>query len=170
MSDSNDPNGPAPDGSGPASPAGPAAAPTGQPAAYPPPAQGAPPAYGPPPTYPAAPPAYNAAPPAYGAASGAPAYGAYQAPAKTNTLAIVSLISAIAGFTFVPFIGSIVAVVTGHMSLSQIKRSGEGGHGLGLTGTILGWVGLALALLGIIFIAALIPFFVANYPEMRINM
>ena len=44
----------------------------------------------------------------------------------------------------IPFIGSIVAVITGHMSLSQIKRTGEGGRGLGLAGTIVGWVGIGL--------------------------
>ena len=54
----------------------------------------------------------------------------------------------------------LTAVITGHMSLSQIKRTGEGGRGLGLTGTILGWVGIALGILMIIAVLALIPFFV----------
>ena len=61
-----------------------------------------------------------------------------------------------------PFIGSITAVITGHMSLSQIKQRGEGGRGLGLTGTILGWVGIGLILLSIIVLLAFVPFFVAN--------
>jgi hypothetical protein len=32
----------------------------------------------------------------------------------------------------------------GHISLNQIKRSGEGGRGMALAGIIVGWAGLAL--------------------------
>lgn len=133
------------------------------------------PAYGqptPPPAYgqPAPqPPAYSQAPagyPAYGAPAypAAPAYGA-PAGAKTNTLAIVSLIASISGFIILPFIGSIVGIITGHMSLSQIKRTGEGGRGMGLAGTIVGWVGLALAIIGTIIFFAWISWFVTNYGD-----
>ena len=97
--------------------------------------------------------------PAYGAA---PTYGGYPAPAKTNTLAIVSLISSLVGIFIVPFIGSIVGVITGHMSLSQIKRNGEQGRGLGLAGTIIGWVGIALGIILLIIIIALIGYAAAN--------
>lgn len=154
------------------------------PAAYPPPAYGQPaqpaspaygepaaPAYGEPaaPTYgaPAAPaygaPAYGQpAAPAYGAAPAYPAaqpYGGYGYPAapKTNTLAIVSLVSAIAAWVIVPVIGSIVAVITGHMSLKQLKTNGEGGRGLALSGTIVGWVGIGFTvLIAAIFIPVII--------------
>lgn len=46
-------------------------------------------------------------------------------------------------------IGSIVAVVTGHMGRKQIKESGgmQGGDSLAMFGLILGWVGIALNLL-----------------------
>lgn len=54
------------------------------------------------------------------------------APQKTNTLAIFALISA--------FLISILGIVLGHISLSQIKKTGEGGRGLALAGTILGYV------------------------------
>lgn len=54
-----------------------------------------------------------------------------------NTLAVVSLASAISG------IGALIAVITGHISLAQIKRSGENGRTLALTGTVLGYVHLA---------------------------
>jgi hypothetical protein len=43
------------------------------------------------------------------------------------------------------------------MSLNQLKTNGEQGRGMALAGTIVGWVGLGLALLGII---AAIFFFV----------
>ncbi|MFE1645241.1 DUF4190 domain-containing protein [Microbacterium sp. P01] len=97
-------------------------------------------------------PGYATAPPAYGAAGypAPPAYGGYPAPAKTNSLAIVSLVSAIAGMVFIPFIGSIVAVITGHISLKQLRTSGEQGKGLGTAGLIVGYVGLALSILGVI--------------------
>ena len=54
-----------------------------------------------------------------------------------NTLAVVSLASAISG------IGALIAVITGHISLAQIKKSGENGRTLALTGTVLGYVHLA---------------------------
>jgi hypothetical protein len=147
------------------------------PGAYPPP-----PAYNAPdapaPAAPAAPPAYSA-PPAYGTTPGygttqaygtAPAYGAapaysYGATAKTNTLAIVSLIASIAAFIIVPFVGSVVGVITGHMSLNQLKTSGEQGRGMALAGTIVGWVGLGLAILGIIAAIAFFGFFLTVYQE-----
>lgn len=90
--------------------------------------------------------------PAYGQAP----YGGYPMPPKNNTLAIVALISAIASLTVVPFIGSIVAVITGHMSLSQIKFSGEGGRGMALAGVIIGWVGIAVMIIGIIALVAFV--------------
>jgi len=87
--------------------------------------------------------------PAYGApaAPAAPAYAApaYSAPAssKTNVLAIVSLVSA--------FFISLVAVITGHIALSQIKKTGEQGRGLAIAGLIIGYVGLVVGLIWIVF-------------------
>ena len=129
----------------------PAAAPA-PPASYPPPAPPAPPAYGAP-----------AAPPAYGAA---PAYTTYPQGPKTNTLAIVSLVSSLVGVFVIPVIGQIVGIITGHMSLSQIKQTGEGGRGLGLAGVIIGWVTLGLAILGIILFIAWFGVIFANAREM----
>lgn len=77
--------------------------------------------------------------------------------ASTNVLAIVSLVTGIAGLTFVPFFGSIAAVVTGHISLSQLKRKQENGRGMALAGLITGYVGVAFAVLATI---AMIGFFV----------
>jgi peptidyl-prolyl cis-trans isomerase B (cyclophilin B) len=50
----------------------------------------------------------------------------------TNGLAIASLICA---FVFWP-----AAIILGHMALSQIKKTGQEGHGLALAGTIIGYV------------------------------
>lgn len=64
---------------------------------------------------------------------------------KTNALAIVSLVC---GILYLCGIGSIVAVVCGHLARSQIARDpGQGGKGLALAGLILGYVGVGLVLL-----------------------
>ncbi len=83
---------------------------------------------------------------------GAPAPGAwdvppYTPPPRTNALAIISLVAGCAQF-FICIVGSIVAIVTGHIARRQIKRSGEQGAGLALAGLILGYIGLVLAVLG----------------------
>jgi hypothetical protein len=57
----------------------------------------------------------------------------------TNTLAIVSLVSA--------FVVSLAAVITGHIALSQIKKTGENGRGLAIAGLILGYAGIAFGFL-----------------------
>ncbi|RKE63457.1 MULTISPECIES: DUF4190 domain-containing protein [Microbacterium] len=88
-------------------------------------------------------------PPAYG-------YGGYQ-PQKTNALAIVSMIASIVGFIWIlPIIGSIAGVIMGHISLSQIKRTNENGRGMALAGLIVGYAGLALAIVGVIVFASFI--------------
>jgi hypothetical protein len=68
-----------------------------------------------------------------------------------STLALVSLITVILGLTLVPFIGSIVAVITGPMAQKEINQSQGtlGGEGLAKTGIILGWIGIGLGIIGI---------------------
>ena len=61
---------------------------------------------------------------------------------KLNTLAVVSLATAVTGF------GAVAAIITGHISLAQIKKSNESGRPLALVGLILGYVGIALWVLG----------------------
>jgi hypothetical protein len=76
-------------------------------------------------------------------------------------MAIVSLISGILGLTFIPLLGSIVAVITGYMARNEIRASGGtvGGEGLATAGLILGWIGVALLVLGLCIggIAILVP-------------
>ena len=55
-----------------------------------------------------------------------------------NTLAVVSIASALTS------IGAVAAIITGHVALTQIKKSGESGRGLALAGTIIGYVTVAL--------------------------
>lgn len=104
--------------------------------------------------------------PAYGQPA-APAYGqpaAYGQPsgAKTNTLAIISLVASIAGIVILWGIGSVVGVICGHISLSQIKKTGEQGRGMAVAGLIVGYVGIALAVIGVIIFFAIFAAVMAN--------
>lgn len=88
----------------------------------------------------------------------APYVGAGFRPAPaTNTLAIVSLVLAVLGLTFIPLIASVCAVVCGHVAKGQIKRTGEGGSGFATAGLIVGYVSIALFVLVVaaIFIFAI---------------
>lgn len=64
-------------------------------------------------------------------------------------------LSTICGFLVV--IPWIISVVTGHVGISQIKRTGEGGRGMAIAGLIMGYLGLALTLctIGLYILAAL---------------
>lgn len=68
-----------------------------------------------------------------------------------STLALVSLITGILGLTFIPLLGSIVAVITGPMAQKEIQESqgSLGGEGLAKAGIILGWIGIGLGILGL---------------------
>jgi hypothetical protein len=75
----------------------------------------------------------------------------YQAAPQTSTTAIISLIAGILGITAFPIIGSIVAIVTGHMAKGEIARSNGtlGGGGLATAGLVLGYIGVGLTVLGV---------------------
>lgn len=71
--------------------------------------------------------------------------GSPQPVAPYNVLGIVSFVLSLVGFT-------LIAVILGHISLSQIKRTGERGRGFAIAGLVIGYVSFALAILFIIFI------------------
>ncbi|TFB76320.1 DUF4190 domain-containing protein [Cryobacterium glaciale] len=85
--------------------------------------------------------------------SGAPRPPFVTAP-KTNTLAIVSFVSSF-------FIG-LVAIITGHIALGQIRARGELGRGFALAGLIIGYIATAvfaiLVVFAIIFASAIAAF------------
>ncbi|MBC7291976.1 MAG: DUF4190 domain-containing protein [Actinotalea sp.] len=62
----------------------------------------------------------------------------------------------------VPFIGSIVGVITGHMARRQIRETGEGGSGLATAGLVVGYVGVVLGALAVIAIVAVLVVFPYN--------
>lgn len=64
----------------------------------------------------------------------------------SSTLAIVSLVSGILGFTFVPLIGAIAALITGYMARNETRSipPRASGDGMATAGIIMGWIQIGL--------------------------
>jgi hypothetical protein len=84
-----------------------------------------------------------------------------------SSTALISLIAGILGLTFLPLIGSIVALITGYSARREIQESGGtlGGDGMAQAGIILGWIGVGLAVIGacITGVVLLIPICLATF-------
>ena len=66
---------------------------------------------------------------------------------RTSGLAVASMVL---GIVWVYWIGSLLAVVFGHIALAQMKRDpGFTGRGMAVAGLVLGYVGLALLAFGV---------------------
>jgi hypothetical protein len=78
-------------------------------------------------------------------------YTGYASTAGTSGMAVASLVL---GILWLYWIGSILALVFGYIALNQIKQRNQGGKGLAVAGIILGWVGVAFFLIGVIAVAA----------------
>ena len=76
-----------------------------------------------------------------------PGYAGYRA-ARTSGLAIASMVL---GIVWLFWLGSILAVIFGHVALSQIKRSmgALSGRGMAIAGLVLGYVGIALLIVSV---------------------
>jgi peptidyl-prolyl cis-trans isomerase B (cyclophilin B) len=76
-----------------------------------------------------------------------PGYPGYPPPPpqRTNGMAVAALICA---FVFAP-----LGIVFGHLSLSQIRRTGEHGRGLAIAGLVLGYL---LTVLGVLAVIAMV--------------
>ncbi len=83
-------------------------------------------------------------------------------PRPYNALAIVSISFAGSAFIGTWCLGGLVAIVTGHIARSQIRRTGESGDSLALAGLILGYIALSsfllLATLYVLFFVFLFAF------------
>jgi hypothetical protein len=77
-----------------------------------------------------------------GQMAAAPAYGA----ARTNSLAVASLVAGILAWVICPVIGAILAIVFGFMARNQIKATGEAGGGMAMAGIILGFAHIAVGI------------------------
>ena len=77
---------------------------------------------------------------------------------QTSTMAIVSLVSGLLGLSLLPLIGSLVAIITGHIARSEIRSNPRAieGDGLAVAGLVLGYAMVAIAVASVL---ALILFF-----------
>jgi phosphotransferase system glucose/maltose/N-acetylglucosamine-specific IIC component len=74
--------------------------------------------------------------------------------ARTNSSAIAALVCGVLALFGLAPIG-IAAVILGHKALRQIRRNGGDGRGLAMAGLILGYLALALAVLGLLVMLAM---------------
>lgn len=88
----------------------------------------------------------------------------YQPVARSNSLAVVSLVFGILAWCLLPFIGAIVAIVCGHLARSEIRHAPRdaplAGDGMAMAGLVLGyvhllfWLVLLMVVAGALFLGA----------------
>lgn len=80
----------------------------------------------------------------------------------SSTLALISLIAGIAGFTFLPVVGGIVALFTGYAARKETRAipPTASGDGMATAGIVMGWVQIALGVLSLCCFAAYFIFIV----------
>jgi len=81
----------------------------------------------------------------------------------TSTMAIVSLIAGIAGFSFLPVIGTIVALITGYSARNETRAvpPTASGDGLATAGIVMGWIQVGLSILGVCLFILFFGFFMS---------
>jgi hypothetical protein len=134
---------------------------SGQPTSYPGYTTAQPPA-----TYPTSP-SYG-----YGYQQAYPGYGAPVLPAsaRTNGLAIASMVVALVGLPFLFCYGAggvmgLVGAILGHVAQRQVKQRGEQGGGMALAGIIVGWIVVVIALAIVAFFVFFVWYVVSNSPN-----
>lgn len=77
---------------------------------------------------------------------------------KDSPLALTSLITGILGWTILPLLGSIAAIITGHLGKKEIKESHGAltGDGMATTGLILGYIQIGFIVLSLIAVIILL--------------
>jgi len=96
----------------------------------------------------------------YGQPGAAGAYGQPGAPVTSqqgyapsppkNDLAVWSLVTGILSFVFCPLLLGIAAIITGTMSRKAADQGLANNRGMGTAGLILGWINVALVVVGIV--------------------
>ena len=81
----------------------------------------------------------------------------------SSTLAIVSLVSGILGFTMLPLLGGLVALWAGYAARKETRAipPTASGDGMATAGIVMGWVQLGLGVVGICCAIAYFGFFAA---------
>lgn len=75
-------------------------------------------------------------------------------PKRTSTKAIISAISGLLGWTALPLLGTLVAIVAGHLARAEIRRDPESVEGdmWAIAGLVLGWGQVALTVLSVLLV------------------
>ncbi|HEY0577639.1 MAG TPA: DUF4190 domain-containing protein [Pseudonocardia sp.] len=76
----------------------------------------------------------------------------------TNGMAIASLVL---GIVWLNWVGSVLAIIFGHVARKQIAERGEGGAGLATAGIVLGWIGIGA--LGIVVLVLVVLGLVSSF-------
>lgn len=88
-----------------------------------------------------------------------PGYGPpYAVRARTDGLAVASLVAGIAGFFVCPVVAGVLAIIFGYMAKSNIERSGGAleGDSLATWGIVLGFIQLGLLVVTVIIIVIIV--------------
>lgn len=80
---------------------------------------------------------------------------AYRAP-RTSTMSIVAVLAGVAGWTVLPVVGAIGAVILGWIALVGIRRTGDEGRWLAIAGIVLGALGIVIGIVGTVQVIMLI--------------
>jgi uncharacterized protein YacL len=81
--------------------------------------------------------------------------------AKLNSLAVVSLAAAVSG------VGALLAVITGHIALAQIKATQQSGRALAIIGLVLGYLGLFFGIILVISGVIATALFFSDLPGLQ---
>jgi hypothetical protein len=69
---------------------------------------------------------------------------------ETSVMAIGSLVAGILGLSFLPAIGSLIALGLGYAALREVRDSEvRKGERLAMVGVVLGWLGVAVTIVGV---------------------
>ncbi|MBE2319070.1 DUF4190 domain-containing protein [Solirubrobacter sp. CPCC 204708] len=82
----------------------------------------------------------------------------YPPPQQQSNAAVVSLVLGICGLVVCPLVCSVAALVYASKAFTEIDSSGGRltGRDLAKAGQVLGWVGVALCVLGLLFVVGVI--------------
>jgi hypothetical protein len=74
-------------------------------------------------------------------------------PPRDSQYAVASMVTGILGWTLVPLLGSVAAIITGHLAKKEINesRGAIGGSSMATAGLILGYVQLGFVVIAIAF-------------------
>lgn len=91
--------------------------------------------------------------------------GVHASAGETSGKAVASLVLGVGGFLVFPVVLSILAIVFGRSAKRDIAaRPGLGGEGMATAGIVLGWVGVALTVVGILVLVAVLAAFSSSQP------